>query len=240
MVKKKSLPFVCYGSNRRIKKHVVRKQLWLWALFFLGITICGCEGHIQTKLDNSIGLSTYENLGLIEQKPIGVGLVIDEKLKSASINVRYETINFTMAVGEALTTRLMYALVLQFQRVQLLKQPVLPKDGSLDLLMVVRLKDIDATVKFTPKWQTVATHSSGWIEVEAVLKDRNYEIVWVGTSRAEAQESQESIMVAQGQQAGAAVNRAIEVTVAKLVHQLAISGSLREFISKAKSDRKTK
>jgi|GEM_PF-4137349 len=191
-----------------------------------------CEGQVQTRLDNSIGLATYQNLGLIERKPIGVGLVVDEEVRAAAVDVKTHNINFRMAVGEALVSRLMYALVLQFDRVQLLEQPTLPADGSLDTLMVVTLKDLDATVNISPKWNTVATESSGWIEVEAILKDSGGQIVWVGTSRAEAEASQESIMVAGAQDAGVAMNRAIETTVARLVNQMAISSSLREFVSR--------
>jgi hypothetical protein len=103
--------------------------------------------------------------------------------------------------------------------------------------MVVTLKGLDATVAMSPKWNTVATESSGWIEIEAVLKDKDNQIVWVGTSRSEAEATEESIMVAGAQDAGAAMNQAIEATVAKLVAQMGVSGSLRDFI--ASSDRKS-
>ena len=194
--------------------------------------LSGCEGHIKARLDNSIGVATYQNLGLIEQKPIGVGLVMGDRIKNAMVEVKAGGVKFTMAVGEALTARMMYALVLQFERAQLLSQPSLPADGSLDALMFVTLKDLDASVDISPKWKTVATESSGWIEVEAVLKDKDNKILWIGTSRAEAEESQESIMYAGGQDAGAAMNRAVEITVAKLVNQMAVSSSLREFVER--------
>ena len=198
----------------------------------IGIMLGACEGRIQARLDNSIGLTTYQNLGLIEQKPIGVGLVVDDEVRKATVDVRASNIIFTMAVGEALVSRLMYALVLQFERVQLLDRPSLPTNGTLDSLMVVTLKDLDATVNISPRWNTVATESSGWIEVEAVLKDSEGQILWVGTSRAESEASQESIGVAGGQDAGVAMNRAIEATVAKLVNQMAMSSSLREFVDR--------
>ena len=137
-----------------------------------------------------------------------------------------------MAVGEALVARLMHALVLQFERVQLLDRPSLPADGTLDALMTVTLKDLDATVNLSPQWNTVATESSGWIEVEAILKDGDGQILWVGTSRSEAEASQQSIGIAGGQDASAAMNRAIEATVAKLVNQMSISSSLREYIDR--------
>ena len=196
------------------------------------VALGACEGQVRARLDNSIGLTTYENLGLIEHKPIGVGLVVDEGVRNASVEVKTNNIRFTMGVGEALVARLMHALVLQFERVQLLDRPVLPAGGALDSLMVVTLKDLDATVNISPQWNTVATESSGWIEVEAVLKDAAGQILWVGTSRSEAEASEQSIMVAGGQDAGAAMNRAIETTVAKLVNQMAISSSLREFIER--------
>ena len=196
------------------------------------VALGACEGQVRARLDNSIGLTTYENLGLIEHKPIGVGLVVDEGVRNASVEVKTNNIRFTMGVGEALVARLMHALVLQFERVQLLDRPVLPAGGALDSLMVVTLKDLDATVNISPQWNTVATESSGWIEVEAVLKDADGQILWVGTSRSEAEASEQSIMVAGGQDAGAAMNRAIETTVAKLVNQMAISSSLREFIER--------
>ena len=198
----------------------------------IGIMLGACEGRIQARLDNSIGLTTYQNLGLIEQKPIGVGLVVGDEVRKATVDVRASNITFTMAVGEALVSRLMYALVLQFERVQLLDRPSLPTNGALDSLMVVTLKDLDATVNISPRWNTVATESSGWIEVEAVLKDSEGQILWVGTSRAESEASQESIGVAGGQDAGVAMNRAIEATVAKLVNQMAMSSSLREFVDR--------
>ena len=196
----------------------------------LAAVLAACQGQVNAKLDTSIGLATYENLGLIEKKPIGVGLVISNDFRQATTEVVTQNVKFTMAVGEALASRLMYALVLQFDRVQLLREPVLPSGGRLDTLMLVTLKDLDATVKISPKWNTVATESSGWIEVEAILKDENNEIVWIGTSRAEAEATEESIMVARGQDAGSAMNQAIEKTVAKLVAQMAQSGSLQEFI----------
>ncbi len=196
----------------------------------LAVFLTACQGQVNAKLDNSIGLATYENLGLIEKKPIGVGLVISNDFRQATTEVVTQNVKFTMAVGEALASRLMYALVLQFDRVQLLREPVLPSGGRLDTLMLVTLKDLDATVKISPKWNTVATESSGWIEVEAILKDENNEIVWIGTSRAEAEATEESIMVARGQDAGSAMNQAIEKTVAQLVAQMARSGSLQEFI----------
>lgn len=193
--------------------------------------LCACQGQVNAKLDNSIGVATYQNLGLIEQKPLGVGLVIDDSLKNASTEVVANSIKYHMAVGDALTSRLMYALVLKFQRVQLLNAPVFPDNSPLDALLVVKLKDLDASVKISPKWNTVATESSGWIEVEALLKDRNNQIVWVGTSRSQAEASQESIMVAGAQDASAAMNSAIEATVAKLVAQMAESSSLHDFIA---------
>lgn len=196
------------------------------------VVLGACEGRIQARLDNSIGLTTYENLGLIEHKPLGIGLVVAEDVRNAAVDVKTGNINFTMAVGEALIARLMYALVLQFERVQLLNRPSLPKDGALDALMVVTLKDLDATVNHSPKWNTVATESAGWIEVEAILKDGDGQILWVGTSRSEAEASQESIGFAGGQDAGVAMNRAIEATVAKLVDQMSVSSSLREYIDR--------
>lgn len=208
----------------------MRPLVFLTLLFGIAALITACQGQVNARLDNSIGLATYENLGLIERKPLGVGLVISEDIRNATTEVQTAGIKFKMAVGEALASRLMYALVLQFERVQLLRDPAFPTDGSLDALMVVSLKGLDATVKISPKWNTVATESSGWIEVEAVLKDRKNRIVWVGTSRAEAEAKEESIMAAGAQDAGAAMNKAIEKTVAKLVAQLAQSGSLRDFI----------
>jgi hypothetical protein len=195
------------------------------------LLLTGCEGTVNARLDNSIGLATYQNLGLIERKPLGVGLVIPEEFRAATTEVLAHNIRYKMAVGEALAARLMYALVLQFERVQYLEEPILPASGDLDAIMVVTLKDLDATVNISPKWNTVATESSGWIELEAVLKDENNQIVWVGTSRSEAQATEESIMVAGAQDAGSAMNQAIEATVAKLVSQMGISGSLREFIA---------
>jgi hypothetical protein len=193
--------------------------------------LAACEGQINARLDNSIGLATYENIGLIERKPLGIGLVVDEALRTAKTEVVTKNIRYHMAVGEALTSRLMYALVLQFERVQLLSEPALPDDRRLDAVMLVSLKDLDASVAISPKWTTVATESSGWIEVEAVLKDRNNQIVWVGTSRAEAEAEEQSIGMAGAQDAGSAMNVAIERTVAKLVAQMAESGSLRDFIA---------
>ena len=154
-------------------------------------------------------------------------------MTEAVVQAGVNSIRYTMPVGEALATRLVTALVFQFQRVQLLKEPVLPSDGSLDALMIVKIKDLDTTVKISPKWNTVSTESSGWIEVEATLKDRDNNIVWIGTSRAEAEAAQESIMVVGSQDAGVAVSQAIEKTVAKLVSQLAASSSLREFIARS-------
>ena len=208
----------------------MRAIVRLVTLVALTAVVSACQGQINARLDNSIGLATYENLGLIERKPLGVGLVVGDDIRNAVTEVETAGIKFTMAVGEALASRLMYALVLQFERVQLLSEPVFPVDSNLDALMVVTLKGLDATVKISPRWNTVATESSGWIEVEAVLKDRNNQIVWIGTSRAEAEASEESIMVAGAQDAGAAMNQAIETTVAKLVAQMAASSSLREFI----------
>lgn len=193
--------------------------------------LAGCEGTVNAKLDNSIGLATYQNLGLIEKKPLGIGLVVPEEFRTATTEVVTHNIRFKMSVGEALAARLMYALVLQFDRVQYLEQPAFPSSGDLDAIMVVTLKDLDATVDIAPKWNTVATESSGWIEIEALLKNRANEIVWVGTSRSEAQATEESIMVAGAQDAGAAMNQAIEATVAKLVAQMGASTSLRDFIT---------
>jgi hypothetical protein len=209
----------------------------LLPLALSALLIAGCAGTVNARLDNSIGLATYQNLGLIEKKPLGVGLVISDELRTASTEVVVQNIRFKMAVGEALAARLMYALVLQFDRVQLLDQPAFPASGQLDAIMVVTLKGLDATVAMSPKWNTVATESSGWIEIEAVLKDKDNQIVWVGTSRSEAEATEESIMVAGAQDAGAAMNQAIEATVAKLVAQMGVSGSLRDFI--ASSDRKS-
>ncbi len=203
----------------------------------LSILVVACQGQVKVKLDNSIGLATYDNLGLIEQKPIGIGLVVGDDVRNAVteavVQAGVNSIRYTMPVGEALATRLATALVFQFQRVQLLKEPVLPSDGSLDALMIVKIKDLDTTVKISPKWNTVSTESSGWIEVEATLKDRDNNIVWIGTSRAEAEAAQESIMVVGSQDAGVAVSQAIEKTVAKLVAQMAASSSLREFIARS-------
>lgn len=206
------------------------KRLMILLGAVVALALQGCEGKIQARLDNGIGLTTYENLGLIEQKPMGVGLVLTEDVRSASLTVKAHPINYTISVGEALGARMMHALVLQFDRVRLLNEPVLPADGSLDTLMIVSLKGLDATVKHVPDIHTVATKSSGWIEVEAVLKDIQGQIVWVGTSRVETEASRDSIMVAGGQNAGAALNLAVEATVAKLVSQLAVSGSLREYL----------
>lgn len=202
----------------------------LGCLACLPVLLSACEGQVNARLDNSIGLATYENLGLIEKQPIGVGLVIGDDIRKATTVVKVQNINFRMAVGEALASRLMYALVLQFDRVKLLRQPALPSDGTLDAVLTVSLKGLDATVNISPSWTTVATESSGWIEVEAILKDSKNEIVWVGTSRAESEAKEESIGFAGAQDAGVAMNAAIEATVAKLVAQMAQSNSLREFV----------
>ena len=57
------------------------------------IALGACEGQIQARLDSSIGLTTYENLGLIEHKPMGIGLVVDEDVRNASVNVKTHNIN---------------------------------------------------------------------------------------------------------------------------------------------------
>ncbi len=69
-------------------------------------TVAACQGQVNAKLDNSIGLATYENLGLIEKKPVGVGLVVSDDLRLATTEVVTQNVKFTMAVGEALASRL--------------------------------------------------------------------------------------------------------------------------------------
>lgn len=195
------------------------------------LLLVGCEGKINARLDNSIGLTTYENIGLIERQPIGVGLVLDKELRAAATEVRTRNLRYRMPVGAALGARLMTALALKFDRVQLLETPQFPANAPLDTVMIVTLKGLDASVSISSRWNTVATESSGWIEIEAILKDRQNQIVWIGTSRAEAEAAEESIAFAGAQDASAAMNQAIEKTVARLVAQMAHSGSLRDFIA---------
>lgn len=204
------------------------------ALVFAGFVLAGCSGQVETRLDSGIGLSTYRNLGLIYQKPVGVGLYVEPQALGAVVNVKHANINYSIPVGETLAARLMHVLALQFERVQLLDKPQMESGGALDAVLSVSLKDVEASVRLNPRWNTVATESEGWIEVEAVLRDHGGRTVWIGTSRAETSASTESIMVAGSQDAGVAMSRAIETTVAKLVNQMAASTSLREFVSRAR------
>ena len=172
---------------------------------------------------------------MIEQKPIGVGLVISDDLRQATTEVVAGNIRFKMAVGEALASRLMYALVLQFDRVQLLDHPVFGIEGlspaaGLNTFLFVNLKHLDSIVSISPRLNAVATESSGWIEIEAQLEDRRGGFIWEGTGSTEAEATQESIGFAGGQDASIAMNRAIEIMVAKLVAQMSMSDSLHDFI----------
>ncbi len=222
------------------------RQLAILVLTYLAAV--GCQGPMDVRLDNSIGLAMYENLGMIEQKPIGIGLVISDDLRQATTEVVAGDIRFKMAVGETIASRLMYAMVLQFDRVRLLQDDpllsvlALPEssqlDRALDAVLFVNLKHLDSIVSISRKWNTVAIESAGWIEIEARLEDRRGLYIWSGTGLglAEAEATEESIGFAGGQDASVAMNRAIESMVARLVAQMSMSESLHDFIDEVEPD----
>ena len=78
------------------------KQVMQVALMVtLAVLSMACQGQMNLRLDNNFGLPIYKNLGLIERRPLGVGLMIDEESKNAQVEFVSHNIHYTIALGEA-------------------------------------------------------------------------------------------------------------------------------------------
>jgi len=209
-------------------------MLGIIAMFF-----AGCATPITTRLQPSPALSmeSLSELGTIEHRKASVGVYLTPTLRNLEESLLLEPDHtIIVPIGAPLGSKLLQALSYTFDRVSLVNDPAV-KPG---LDGVITVEPLEQHVDLTKKsnfWTSQRTAKLSLIlEVKGTLTDRNGNVVWVGTGK--ANEVGEATYVPMEIRSSSAafglnepLNKAIDTVVTQMVSAIRQSDSLRRFVA---------
>ncbi len=194
------------------------------------VVLCAsCTSTSQVRLEKGLSFDAFRNLGPIDRAHATLAVVIPEELRVATVDRKLSSVQYHIDVGDTLASKLMQLLAYKFDRVVLLEDEKAEPPIPWDLLMRVELKEIDLSLEREIGWNTYTMLSSGFIGLEAKIVNRERQLVWAGSSKAEGK----------GEAAGGAyevpdiqggLSQAIDIAIADIAHQLGRSEALKAAI----------
>jgi hypothetical protein len=145
-------------------------------------------------------------------------------------------IEYTLDVGNTLSSKLVQILAYKFDRVVLLKDEEADPAIPWDLKMRVELTESDLTIRRERPGAFSGVYtmkSGGYIGLKATVVNSQGEVVWVGSARAEGQgESAASNYQVPDVQGG--MSKAIDIAIAQIAAQMTKSEAFKKAIDEVK------
>lgn len=202
------------------------------AVAILSFSVIGCTSTSKVRLEKGLSMEAFENLGPLDRQSVTMGVVIPRDVRTAVIVQKRGVIEYTLDVGNALSAKLMQILAYKFSRVVLLEDEKAEPAIPWDLKMRVELVETDLKLDTKAGWYAYTMLSGGYIGLKSTVVNRQGQVVWVGSARAEGHgESAAGSYQVPDVQGG--LSEAIDVAVAQIAGQMAKSEALRKAINEA-------
>ena len=202
------------------------------AIAVISILLTSCTSTTKVRLEKGLSMEAFENLGPLDRQPVTMGVLIPRDLRTAVIVQKMGQIEYTLDVGNALSAKLMQILAYKFSRVVLLEDEKAEPAIPWDLKMRVELTETDLTLDTKAGFAVYTLLSGGYIGLKSTVVNRQGQVVWVGSARAEGHgESAYTGYEVPDVQGG--LSEAIDVAVAQIAAQMAKSEALRKAINEA-------
>ena len=202
------------------------------AIAVISILLTSCTSTTKVRLEKGLSMEAFENLGPLDRQPVTMGVLIPRDLRTAVIVQKMGQIEYTLDVGNALSAKLMQILAYKFSRVVLLEDEKAEPAIPWDLKMRVELTETDLTLDTKAGFAVYTMLSGGYIGLKSTVVNRQGQVVWVGSARAEGHgESAGGAYQVPDVQGG--LSEAIDVAVAQIAAQMAKSEALRKAINEA-------
>lgn len=200
---------------------------------FVFLPLLGCTSTSKVRLEKGLSMEAFENLVTLDRQPATMGVLIPPDLRTAVIVEQLGEIEYTLDIGNTLSSKLMQILGYKFDRVVLLNdekaQPAIPWD----LKMRVELTESDLTLERKTGWSAYTMKSGGYIGLKATVVNTQGQVVWVGSARAEGQgESAAGGYQVPDVQGG--LSKAIDTAIAQIAAQMTKSEAFKKAINEAK------
>ncbi len=202
----------------------------LFALSIFSLTLISCTSTSKVRLEKGLSMETFENLGTLDRQPATMAVLIPSNVRAAVVVQQLQQIEYTLDVGNTLSSKLMQILAYKFDRVVLLNdekaQPAIPWD----LKMRVELTESDLKLETKAGWNAYTMKSGGYIGLKATVVNNQGQVVWVGSARAEGQgEAAAGAYQVPDVQGG--MSKAIDIAVAQIAAQMTRSEAFKKAIS---------
>lgn len=200
--------------------------------FSLISSLISCTSATKVRLEKGLSMEAFENLGTLDRQPVTMGVLIPREVRTAVIVQKMGQIEYTLDIGNTLGAKLMQILAYKFNRVVLLydekEEPAIPWD----LKMRVELAESDLKLDTKAGWQTYTMMSGGYVSLKATVVNRQGQVVWVGSARAEGHgEAAAGAYQVPDVQGG--LSEAIDIAVAQIAAQMAKSEALKRAVNEA-------
>lgn len=202
------------------------------AVVILSFSLISCTSSTKVRLEKGLSMEAFENLGTLDRQPVTMGVLIPREVRAAVIVQKMGQIEYTLDVGNTLGAKLMQILAYKFNRVVLLndekEEPVIPWD----LKMRVELAESDLKLDRKVGWEAYTLISGGYVSLKATVVNRQGQVVWVGSARAEGHgEAAAGAYQVPDVQGG--LSEAIDIAVAQIAAQMVKSEALKKAINEA-------
>jgi hypothetical protein len=193
------------------------------------VLMVGCTSSSKVRLEKGLSMETFENLGPIDREPATMGVLIPRDVRTAVIVQQFGTIEYTLDLGNALSAKLIQILTYKFNRVVLLDDEKAEAVIPWDLKMRVELAESDLKLETKAGWSAYTMKSGGYIGLKATVVNRQGQVVWVGSARAEGH-GEAAAGAGQVPDVQGGLSEAIDIAVAQIAAQMAKSEALRKAI----------
>ena len=174
-------------------------------------------------------MEVFEHLGPIDRQPATMGVLIPQEVRTATIVKQIGETIYTLDLGNTLSAKLMQILAYKFNRVVLLLDEMAEPAISWDLKMRVELTEADLTLDRKAGFSTYTMKSGGYVDLKATVVNRQGQVVWFGSARAEGYGEAASTGYQVADVEGG-ISEAIDIAVAQIAAQMAKSEALRSAI----------
>jgi hypothetical protein len=200
------------------------------AVLVFSVLLISCTSTTKVRLEKGLSMEAFENLGPLDRQPATMGVLIPRDVRTAVIVQKRGEIEYTLDVGNALSAKLMQILAYKFNRVVLLDDEKAEPAIPWDLKMRVELAESDLKLETKAGWSAYTMKSGGYIGLKATVVNRQGQVVWVGSARAEGH-GEAATGAGQVPDVQGGLSEAIDIAVAQIAAQMAKSEALKKAIN---------
>jgi hypothetical protein len=201
----------------------------LTASIIVALALTGCTSTSKVRLEKGLSMEAFENMGPLDRQPVTMAVVIPKEVRNAVIVQKIGGVQYTLDIGNTLSSKLMQVLAYKFARLVLLPEEKAESPIPWGLKMRVELTESDLQLDTKAGWTAYTMLSGGYIGLKAAVVNRQGQVVWVGSARAEGHgESAAGAYQVPDVQGG--MSEAIDKAVAQIANQMARSEALKKAI----------